>query len=212
MISALQVVEPPAVEPVTVEFAKRHIRLDHDGDDDLVAFYIGTARALAETFLARVLITQTLRWTVMQSPPSTGWPLASVPVSLLVFPQWVTPDMIGRQPLLLPRQPVQAVASVAIGGSAGLGSDLPTSSYSLNADTGALHLRNFAGLAPGRSLSVQFTAGYGNAPADVPRPIVNAILLMTAGLYENRGDDGAGALPPAAESLLTPYRLVNFGG
>jgi hypothetical protein len=45
----------------------------------------------------------------------------------------------------------------------------------------------------------------------VPAPIVNAILLTAAALYEHRGDDD-GDLPRAAEALLTPYRLVTFGG
>ena len=210
MISALQVVSPPAVEPVTVDFAKQHTRIDHDDDDDLVGLYITTARTIAEQYLGRVLITQTLSWTVAQEAPPGGWPMANIPTMLLVFPQWITPDMLGRHALFLPRQPVRSISSVSLGHWTGEDTALTSQQYGFNLATGQLRLFGVPGLSPGGHLNVEFVAGYG-APADVPAPIVNAILLMTAALYESRGDDD-GTLPRAAEALLTPYRLVTFGG
>lgn len=210
MISALQVVTPPAVEPVTVDFARRHMRIDNDGDDDLLGFYLASARASAETYLARALITQTLRWTIAEASPNGGWPLASLPVTLLVFPQWVTPGMLGRGALNLPRLPAQSIVSATLADQAGNDTSLDPSALTANLGTGQLRLAGVSGLAPGGSLAIEYVAGYGDAPADVPVPIVNAILLAATALYEHRGDDD-GEMPKAAEALLTPYRLVTFG-
>ncbi len=44
-------------------------------------------------------------------------------------------------------------------------------------------------------LAIAFTAGYGDAAADVPEPIRQAILMIVADLYAHRGDD---APTPAA--------------
>lgn len=211
MLSALQVATPPAIEPVTVAMAKLHTRIDHDADDTLVEVYIAAARAWAENYLARVLITQDLLWTVSQEPPPGGWPLIGVPVTLLVPPLWFSPDLLWRRPFTLPRQPVQSVQSVTLGRPGAADQVLDPARYGLSLPNGQLQLFGAAGFTPQGSLSVAFRAGYGDTADAVPKPIVQAILLMTAFLYERRGDD-EGTAPPAAEMLLTPYRLVTFGG
>ena len=168
------------------------------------------SNAVTETYLARALITQTLLWTIAEAPPNGGWPMASLPVSLLVFPQWVTPGMLGRGVINLPRLPAQSIQSATVIEQCGGETPLDPSTFVVNLSTGQVHLRGVAGLAPGGSLAIEYVAGYGQ-PADVPAPIVNAILLTTAALYEHRGADDGG-LPRAAEALLAPYRLVTFGG
>jgi uncharacterized phiE125 gp8 family phage protein len=59
---------------------------------------------------------------------------------------------------------------------------------------------------------IDYTAGYDDAdPEAVPTPIRHAILLLTAFLYEQRGD-AAAELPDAAARLMDPYRLWSFAG
>jgi hypothetical protein len=59
------------------------------------------------------------------------------------------------------------------------------------------------------SVQVEFTAGYADVD-DIPKAIINAILLTTGFLYENRGDVAA-EMPRAAEWLLDAYRIMFVG-
>jgi uncharacterized phiE125 gp8 family phage protein len=57
---------------------------------------------------------------------------------------------------------------------------------------------------------VKYVAGYGGA-SDVPEPIVQAIKLLTAHLYENREavtSLGVNAIPYTIGAMLQPYRIL----
>ena len=56
----LQIVTPPANEPVSLLEAKQHLRVDGDDDDLLIGSLIAAARQAAETQTGRQLITA--RW------------------------------------------------------------------------------------------------------------------------------------------------------
>jgi hypothetical protein len=60
-------------------------------------------------------------------------------------------------------------------------------------------------------MSINYTSGYSNATPGVPMPILHGILLLTAYLYEQRGDAGE-EMPPAARNLMAPFRLWTFAG
>ena len=60
MLSTVQVVSPPAIEPVSLDLARQHCRIDSNADDSLIQVYITAARTMAEAYLSRALITQTL--------------------------------------------------------------------------------------------------------------------------------------------------------
>jgi len=61
-----------------------------------------------------------------------------------------------------------------------------------------------------QNLQVSMVAGYGEA-SDVPQTIIQAIMMITAFLYEHRGDAG-GTMPDAAMWLLDRHRLQFLGG
>lgn len=214
MYSSLRVVAPPATEPITLAEATQHIRIDQDYDNDLVQGLITTARMLVEQWTARALITQTLQWTMSQSVPSGALPL--LPMPLLVLPIVLTAPQVINKPLELPRSPVQAITSVTW-------TDTDGTQYPLTA--GADYMVDTA-LDPGRlrltwltmpryleNIQVTFTAGYGDAESAVPAPLVSAIKLLVAWLYEHRGDNPETAAEPprAVEYLIAPYRLQFFG-
>lgn len=210
MLTTLTVTTPPAIEPVWLGLAKRHCRIDSDADDTLIPSYITAARVLVETYLSRVLITQTMLWTVT--------------------PQGRLPPHRQRLrgTLELPRAPVQSIASVTITDTLGnstaitktalpvippatligwmadlfqsparivIGRDTPLTGGGL---TGATEIEN---------VQISFVAGYGTGPAAIPQPIIQAILLLVGFFYEHRGDSG-GEMPAAVERLLDPYRLM----
>ena len=70
---------------------------------------------------------------------------------------------------------------------------------------------------PGRTangIEIAFVAGYGDAAADVPAPIRQAILLLVAHWHEHREPVEIGAAKPPCPStvseLLQPYRWVRL--
>ena len=46
----------PVIEPVTLQEAKQHCRVDCDADDELICGYITAAREWAESFLNKPLV------------------------------------------------------------------------------------------------------------------------------------------------------------
>ncbi len=211
METTLAVTAPPLVEPASLDLVRRHCRIDFLDDDDLLAGYLTAARMWAESYLGRCLITQTLRWTLSDRADHGAWP--GIPSAL-----WYAPAALGLpnrllRPLELPRAPVQAVASVTLRDIDGNDTVVDAGSWSADLTLDPARLRLLPGFAGGavRHTQVAFTAGYGDTADAVPKPIQQAVLLLTAFLYEHRGDSG-GEMPKAAEWLLAPFRVAFFGG
>jgi uncharacterized phiE125 gp8 family phage protein len=211
--TSLQVTTPPAMEPVSIDLVRRHCRIDTFGDDDLLESYLMAARIMAEGYLSRVLITQTLLWTVR-------------PSSLLEPERSHLPRAI-----LLPRAPVQSIVSVNMLDELGntttiLPATLPVISTwdvlgyvtDLALEPCRLTIGPETLLVDGRTaqqarlgnIQIAMVAGYGDTADTVPLPIVQAIMLTTAFLYEHRGDEG-GEMPMAARWLLDRHRLQFLG-
>ena len=57
----------------------------------------------------------------------------------------------------------------------------------------------------GKSSRIEYMAGYGDLPEDVPQVFRDAILLYISWSWENRA--GEGNIPKAFYDLLEPYRL-----
>ena len=209
MFGSLRVVTPPATEPVYIDMIKRHCRVDSDYDDDLLTGYATTARVLVENWLDRALITQELLFSMTSSPPPTASPL--VPQSLIVFPlNW--PPVI-RKPIAIPRAPCVSVKSVQWGQVDDMGPADPDD-YILNLMVEPAQIMLKAPLVPmipAMAMQIDYIAGYGDTGDEVPWLIRHAILMLTASLYENRGDVNA-EMPDAAYSIMTPYRLWSFAG
>jgi uncharacterized phiE125 gp8 family phage protein len=179
----------PAVEPVTLAEMRLYLRLDDTVEDDLVSALIKAARLLVEASCGRQLIAQTWRLTLDR------WPS-------------------GRA-VLLPVSPLISVARVRIYDAAGAGTDLAASLY--RADPVADPPRVIVEAAapdPGRAfhgIEIDVVAGFGAAAVDVPAPLVQAIRLLVARWFENRGDSPADApLPPDIAALVAPYRRARL--
>jgi hypothetical protein len=97
---SIQLVTPPAEEPVTLIEAKLHLRVDFDDDDTLIASLITAARQAAETLTGRQFITA--RWKqVLDCFPGP---------SLMGVPAGQTFTLPGHA-ILLSKAPVQSVVS-----------------------------------------------------------------------------------------------------
>ena len=213
MSSALVVLEPPAIEPVSIGLLKQHLRLDTDDDDELLPVYLSSARSWVEAMLGRALITQTLQWTFARRRGFGSY--GPTPFLPLVFPGGGATGMACdvHRPIELPRSPVQLVTSVTAVSHDGTPMVLDPSQYRVDTTLQPARLRLLPGAVddPVEHVQVVFTAGYGEAAVRIPVPIIHAVLLLAAFVYENRGDAG-GDMPPAAAALLAPYRIITFGG
>lgn len=210
MYAALRVIMAPATEPVSVDLARQHCRIDADYDDNLLAMYVTGARLEAEAYLNRALATQKLQYAVTWAPPPTATPL--VPQSLIVFPlNW--PPLVKR-PIELPRAPAVSVEQIQWGALGDMQIADPDD-YDLNlaVEPGYVAVKpQLLPRIPQQSMLIDYTAGYDDTdPGSVPMPIRQAILVGTAHYYENRGDVPAD-MPQAFYRLLDPYRLWTFAG
>ncbi|MEH6721297.1 MAG: head-tail connector protein [Aurantimonas endophytica] len=174
MLRSPELIQPPAVAPVGLEDVKRHCRVDHDEDDEIIEEYIAAAVRKLDGYtgsLGRALITQT-------------WRMNAVP------------DACGR--IRMPFDPIQSIQSVKDGDT-----DIVADRFVLDASVTGPFLVATTGWAwPARAvLTVEFIAGYGDTPPDVPADIRTAIRLDVEMQYDR--PDG-----PRFEALRQQYRDI----
>ena len=184
----------PAVEPVTLAEAKTHLRVDGTAEDTLVASLIITSRLHVEAAMGLALITQSWSWFF------DAWPAGAA--------------------VKLPLRPVQSITAVRLYDENAVVTTLASDTYFLDGAGAPARLVRQGALVwpkPGRianGIEIALTAGYGDAAADVPDPIRQAILLLIAHWYEHRSPLEVGPqaqLPPDMVSkLLAPYRTMRL--
>lgn len=193
-MSALQLVTPPASEPVALSTVKQHLRVEHDADDALIADLITGVRQLAELYTGRAFISQTFRLWRDDGPDEA---------------------------LVLPRPPLLSVTAVRVYDENDGTTTVPSSQYFTDtvSQPGRLVLRAGAvwptPLRRANGLEVEYVAGYGPSAGHVPVALRQGMLAHLAYLYEHRGEGlNAGgtaleqALPATALMLYAPYRVL----
>lgn len=199
-MTALKLITPPTIEPVSLAEARMHLRLvvtetlpvSTGPDDTLVAGLIKAARLWAELFQNKAYLTQTFRLS-MDSFPSTKF-------------------------IELPRPPLQSIISLSYwdGTTTQVVSFLDPSGTSLmetdnylvdtDSQPGRLYLKPNLSWPTIESrvgaVQIQYRAGFTSVD-DVPEVVKIAIKLRLSELYENRGDQAVDArYKSAAESFL----------
>lgn len=187
----LQLIDGPTSEPLTLDEAKLHLRVDGDAEDDLITALIATARAELEFETGRALLTQT--WALWLD----AWPEGDV--------------------LEVPLPPLQSVGAITYFDADDTETELDSGLYFVDtaSEPGRIALRAGACwpatvLRPINGVCVEFDAGYGDAGADVPAKLLTALKLLIAWLYENRGDGSAQSpetWPRAVQWLCDAYRV-----
>ena len=203
-----EIVTEPAEEPVSLQEAKDHLRVEVTTDDALIARLITDAREWVERFTRRALVTQTRRLWAYQFPDC-------------YFDQ----DGIGRDSacrdctaVLLPGGKVQSVSNVKYVDAAGTLQTLAGSEYSLDAKDPQKHARLVPAYGkswPGtrsepNAVQVEYIAGYGAAAA-VPAIVKQAVLLHAGWHYENREASDREKFLGCLEMKLADVRLFAFG-
>jgi len=196
----LKIETAPTEEPISLEEAKRHLRLavtagdasSYNEEDGLLERLIATARGQAETSTGRALITQT--WN-------------------LYLDAWPAGDFIE-----VPLPPlVSATVTYRLEDDSGYDNTFSDVVVDTVREPGRITLLDgytwpTEDLYTTNAIKVTFIGGYGGAD-DVPYEIKSAVLLMLSDLYENRGDVVVGTTigkNDAADMLLLPYRAWSF--
>jgi uncharacterized phiE125 gp8 family phage protein len=188
----LQLVTPPALEPVTLSEARLHLRVDTADDDPLISALISAARMHAEMLTARQLLPARWRLVLDRFTPM----------------------------VLLNRSPVVSVISVRYLDMGGLWQIMPATDYVVESSSEPARIMPAFGkiwpptLPQIGSVEILFDAGYTDA-TKVPDGIKRWMLLRVGSLYQHREEMSvlpAGRIDPLpfVDSLLDPYRVVTL--
>ncbi len=210
----LSLLSAPAIEPVSEAEARAHLRISGESELALMLGHIRTARQAVESWTGRALINQSWRWML------DGWPGSA-------SQEWWDGVRVGTMRnsaarfIEMPKAPLVSVNSVTLFNDADQSTVWVAANYFVDTTSapGRLVLRNAASVPlPQRAasgLQIDFTCGYGAGSGDVPAPLRQAVLMLTAHYFENRevmqGADGGGhVLPLGVHALLAPYRIMRL--
>lgn len=199
---SINLVTPPAQEPIEIDQLKQHCRIENTEDDPYIILLITACRQHVEMITGRALITQTLELQLDE------WPEDDVPI------------------LLTP--PLQSVTSVKHLDVAGVEQTIVSTNYTVHAPSGidGGHGRIVNGFvtpfswpstleSPG-AIRIRHVSGYGPDSASVPGSLRQALLLLAAHLYERReavtDSKDIREVPLALKYLLAPYRIHRWTG
>jgi uncharacterized phiE125 gp8 family phage protein len=182
---------PPETEPLSVSDAKAYMRVEVDDDDVLIASLIAAARSHVEALGRCALLTQTWRLVL------DGWP----------------PD--GR---IKPKfSPLSAIAAARVYDEAGTAHTIDPENFVLDAAQNMIAVRSCSLPQPGRAtagIEIDVVVGFGDAGSDVPPPLMQALRMLLAHWYDNRGLIAIGAsiavMPPSVNALIASHRVLSL--
>lgn len=215
------VIDPPA-PVVDLALAKRHLRVETDDDDDLIAIYLAAAQGAIDGpagWLGRAIGTQTLELR-LSSFQEEDWRLPGGGYAWdgTMWPNWSTWPF---DKIPLPFPPLREIVSITYEDLTGADQVLDPSGWRQIGDGVTPSFGDVwpAGRLEASAVRVRYAAGYDGAGLDpavagpVPPPIIAAILMATAGLWANREDvvitdtRATQIINDAATNLLAPFRV-----
>jgi uncharacterized phiE125 gp8 family phage protein len=175
-------------EPLTLEEAKRHLRVAVDDDDAEIESFIVAARQMLEQRLQRAIVVRTVD--VMEYGFYDGMPLPVVPFLGSLSITYTDPDGIGQT--LAPEAYEIDITSEPVRVYALTGTTWPATRFSRGA------------------VKLQYQAGY--ADGTVPAPLVQWMKLAVGTMYEHRESLVAGvSVAPLPDEfmkwLYQPYMV-----
>lgn len=204
------------IEPVSLDDAKLHLRVDGDDDDALIGSMITSARVSCETRMQRSILAQS--WVLSQSSFRHPWvdQHERLHHGLLVHPAWYRARCHGSpESVILPHPPIRSVTSVTYLDESLNRVTLDPSLYRLAVVGEMLAMLRPVGSPWPRTASepdavtITYAAGWED-PSQIPAPIISWIKLRLGSLYENREEYSAGQPVPElgfADGLLDPYSI-----
>ena len=188
---ASTLVTPPVGDPVSVESFKRHSRIPSN-DDTLLPMRITAARQWVERYTGRALLNQTWRLS-LDAPPECSQPILLPVVPLVSVTSITSYDYLHAATVLVSTNYYVDTARAPARVYLNSGSAWPT------------NLRSWGGLV------IDYVAGYGAAPDDVPAPLLQAIYLLAAEWNERleaASDLKLEEIPLGVKALCDPYMVI----
>ncbi|HEV8445450.1 MAG TPA: hypothetical protein VGQ44_01475 [Gemmatimonadaceae bacterium] len=195
----LSVITPPVGEPLTLDEAKAHVKVDGPESDAELTRWISAARLDVEVYTSRACLTQ------------------NVDVTLSRFP-W------ARRAIEIPIAPLQRVTGIDYLNASGDIIDLDPTLYAFDAPQGPYAAPGRVMLAYGQyawpyppamevlnGVTIHCVVGYGDTGVAVPAALTAAMLLLIANWWLNREAGAiirgsADVLPYGVDRLLQPFR------
>ncbi|KAA5805270.1 hypothetical protein F1654_04630 [Alkalicaulis satelles] len=197
---ALVELAPAGAGPVSVAEARSWLRVGHEDEDELIAALLDAACARVEHLTGRVLIARSFRETL------DAWPASRVS-----FLSGAVRVAAG---------PLISVEAVRIYDAQGAAKAWSPDEYRVETGTDPgriIPLAPYALPRPGRragGIEIDFTAGYGAEPDDVPAPLREAVLRLVSESYGGRhapeARRGEAGLPEGVAHLIRPYRSIRL--
>lgn len=184
-----QVIAAPAIEPITLAEAKLFLRIEHDDDDTAVAALIVAARQHVEAATRRALITQDWRLT------RDAWPPGGI---IQVLPA-----------------PLQTLIGIEVADEAGTMHALDLQHFVVDSVGSRIAFAPWTPTRPGIAVGgivIEVRCGEGDTADSVPAPLRQAMLMLIAHWYEQRGVAAPAQqeLPQGVAALLAPFRRVSL--
>jgi uncharacterized phiE125 gp8 family phage protein len=180
----------PAEEPVSLAEAKAFLKVDDGAEDGLIATLIGAARLHIEGVTGRALLAQSWR-VVLDDWPESG-------------------------AVKLPVSPFIALSEINAVDEAGVSHAVPLAQFLAEPDR-LLLPPTIAGMPVQRQrhgIEIDYVAGFGTEPEDVPADIRQAILALVAHWHEHRDAviiAGSGTVVPSGfDRLIARHKAVRL--
>jgi uncharacterized phiE125 gp8 family phage protein len=177
----------PLVEPISLEEARLYLRLDDTQEDVLLASLVKAARLMLESATRLKFVSQSWRLSVASPPRSRS--------------------------LRIPLAPILSLDAVRAFDSGGIETLVDEAYYRLRRTSEPAEIVFHDGF-PGASggVEIDLTAGFGPDAAQVPEPLRQAVRMLVAYWFENRGDEAAprAQLPADVAMMIAPYRALRL--
>ncbi len=142
--------------PITLETAKKFLKINNTHEDELIVSLIKSATRIFENYTGRALILQD--WQVLCK-------------------------QFAKLSITLPIRPAVEVTKVELVDYYHKSTLFNSKHYTLELNSSELF---FSVIPFSNSVRIEYRAGYGNSPADIPDEIKTALLSHIAFLYEYR--------------------------
>lgn len=180
----------PAEEPVSLVEAKAFLKVDDTAEDALISTLIGAARLHVESVTGKALLAQS--WRVVLD----SWPEGGV--------------------VKLPVSPLLSVTGIAAIDENGGSHEIALAQFLSEPDRLIVPpvVIGMPALRTRQGLEIDYVAGFGAEPADVPADLRQALLGLVAHWYEHRDAvivAGSGAIVPSGfDRAVAGYKRVRL--
>ena len=193
---ALELLEAPAITPITLAEVKDQLRVEHTDDDSILTRLIAVAVAYTDVTgaLGHAMITQKWGQWIAANPPSA--------VKLILGPS-------------------QAVTAVKYYDTDGTLQTATLTDFEVTGTEFATYIGPKTGFSwpvtdqRSDAIRIEYTIGYGDSTTDVPETLRHAMMMLIAHWYDNRENELIGTIskniPFGFDSLIGMHRRCWYG-